>query len=180
MQHDVFISYSHKLKVLVDKIVSELEHNKVKCWYAPRDVIGDYATSIVDAIEKAKIFVVILDGESSNSVHVLNEVEIAYKRIVEEDANLIIMPFKINDEALSKAMEYYVRRMHWIDASSSSIDNAINELVVKIKTIINPKIAIIIPIMLNFPPLQPLHSVKARKPFIFQHLISLRWRQLPL
>lgn len=139
MKHDVFISYSHKLKVLVDKIVSKLEYEGIKCWYAPRDVIGDYATSIVDAIDNAKIFVVILDGESSNSPHVLNEVEIAYKRIVEDDANLTIMPFKINDENLSKAMEYYVRRMHWIDASLSSLDNAISELCIKIKTIVSPQ-----------------------------------------
>lgn len=138
MGHDVFISYSHKLKVVVDKMVSSLEQNGISCWYAPRDVVGDYATSIVEAIEKTKIFIVILDGESSNSPHVLNEVEIAYKRIVEQDANLTIMPFKINDESLSKAMEYYVRRMHWIDASLTSVETAIEELIVKVKTIISP------------------------------------------
>lgn len=139
MNHDVFISYSHKTKAIVDRIVSKLENSGIKVWYAPRDVIGDYATAIVEAIETTKVFVVVLNGDSSKSPQVLNEVEIAYKRIIEDEANLSIMPFKISDETLSKAMEYYVKRMHWIDASSSSLDDGIDELIVKVKTIVNPK-----------------------------------------
>ena len=72
---DVFISYEHESKSIADNIVTVLEQNKIRCWYAPRDVIGDYATSIVEAIERCKIFVIILNVKSSNSIHCLNEVE---------------------------------------------------------------------------------------------------------
>lgn len=45
--------------------------------------VRDYATSIVDAIEACKVFILILSEKASNSPHVLNEVEMAYKRIIE-------------------------------------------------------------------------------------------------
>lgn len=135
---DVFLSYEHSLKSVVDRICSELENSGIRCWYAPRDVIGDYATSIVNAIDAASVFVVLLNNESSKSLHVLNEVEMAYKRIVNNQDELTILPFKLDDEDLSKAMEYYVKRMHWIDASLQGIENAVQELKTKIKAIIRP------------------------------------------
>ena len=138
MEHDVFISYNTRMKNIADQIVSTLENNGIKCWYAPRDVLGDYATSICDAIETAKIFVVLLDNTGSKSPHVLNEVEIAYKRIIDDDAELTILPFKLDKEELSKAMQYYIHRMHWIDASNNNINEGINELLQKINTILRP------------------------------------------
>ena len=54
--NDVFISYVHESKSIADNICAYLENNKIRCWYAPRDVIGDYATSIVEAISNSKIF----------------------------------------------------------------------------------------------------------------------------
>ncbi len=138
MEHDVFISYNTKMKNVADQIVSTLEGNGIKCWYAPRDVMGDYATSICDAIETAKVFIVLLDNTGSKSPHVLNEVEMAYKRIIEDDAELTILPFKLDKEELSKAMQYYIHRMHWIDASNNNISDAINELLQKINTILKP------------------------------------------
>lgn len=138
MGHDVFISYNSRMKNVADKIVATLESNGVKCWYAPRDVFGDYATSICEALEHTKVFVVLLDNTGSKSPHVLNEVEIAYKRIIEDDAELTILPFKLDKEELSKAMQYYIHRMHWIDASNDNINEAIEELLQKINTILKP------------------------------------------
>lgn len=135
---DVFISYEHSLKSIADRICSDLENDGIRCWYAPRDVMGDYATSIVTAIDEASVFVVLLTNESSRSAHVLNEVEMAYRRIIEKEGELTILPFKLDDKDLSKAMEYYVKRMHWIDASSQSIDEAVRELKAKIMAVVKP------------------------------------------
>lgn len=123
---DVFISYEHESKSIADNICSVLEGRGVRCWYAPRDVYGDYATSIVEAIEKCKVFVLILNHNSSESPHVLNEVEMAYKRIL--NGEIAIIPFKVDEGVLSKAMEYYVKRLHWIDAVSESLEMSINHL----------------------------------------------------
>ena len=72
---DVFLSYEHSMKSVVDHICAALEQDGIRCWYAPRDVMGDYATSIMNAIDEARVFVVVLNNAASESVHVLNEVE---------------------------------------------------------------------------------------------------------
>lgn len=136
---DVFLSYEHSMKSVVDHICAALESDGIRCWYAPRDAVGDYATSIMNAIEEARIFVVVLNNAASESVHVLNEVENAYKRIVEKNGDLTILPFRLSNEDLSKAMEYYINRLHWIDASSQGVDNAIAELKSKVKAILSPR-----------------------------------------
>lgn len=123
---DVFISYEHQSKSIADNICAYLESKGVRCWYAPRDVVGPYADAIVNAIEECKVFVLILNHNSSESVHVLNEVEMAYKRIMQ--GNLTLVPFKVDDGTLSKSMEYYVKRLHWIDAVSATLEQAIDQL----------------------------------------------------
>lgn len=136
---DVFLSYEHSMKSVVDHICAALESGGIRCWYAPRDAVGDYATSIMNAIDEARVFVVVLNNAASESVHVLNEVENAYKRIVEKNGDLTILPFRLSNEDLSKAMEYYINRLHWIDASSQGVDNAIAELKSKVKAILSPR-----------------------------------------
>ncbi len=123
---DVFISYEHESKSIADNICAVLESHGIRCWYAPRDVYGDYATSIVEAIEKCRVFVLVLTSKSAQSPHVLNEVEMAYKRIL--NGEITIVPFKVDEGILSKAMEYYVKRLHWIDAVSAPLEQAINQL----------------------------------------------------
>ena len=136
MKIDVFISYEHNSKSIADAIVSSFENDKIRCWYAPRDVIGDYATSIVEAIENASVFVLILNAESSNSPHVLNEVEIAYMKNISQSQGVTIVPFKVANAEFSRAMEYYIKRIHWIDATTSTLDAAICDLKSKVKKIL--------------------------------------------
>ena len=131
---DVFISYEHESKSIADNICAVLESKGVRCWYAPRDVYGDYATSIVEAIEHCKVFILILNHSSSESPHVLNEVEMAYKRIL--NGEITIIPFKVDEGILSKAMEYYVKRLHWIDAVSAPLEKSILELYQKLVPIL--------------------------------------------
>ena len=123
--HDVFISYESHSKNIADAICSTLERNKIRCWYAPRDVgTGTYAASIIDAIKNSKVFVLVLNQNASESPHVLNEVETAYKRIKD---GLTIIPFKISDN-VSEEMEYYVKRILWIDAMTESLEISIDKL----------------------------------------------------
>lgn len=131
---DVFISYQHESKLIADNICSVLESKGIRCWYAPRDVRGDYATSIVEAIENCKVFVLVLNPVASESPHVLNEVEMAYQRILKGE--ITIIPFKVEDGDFSKAMEYYVKRLHWIDAANGSFEKAILELYEKLVPIL--------------------------------------------
>lgn len=128
---DVFISYQHEDESIVQKIVKSLEENRIRCWFAPRNIIsGSYAKSICEGIEKCKVFLLVLSNQSSNSQHVLNEVELAYKRL---DSGIILMPFKITNEISNEEMNYYINRLQWIDAVNIPLEKAIHELLVKLK-----------------------------------------------
>lgn len=123
---DVFISYQHESENIVIKLVDALEKNGIKCWYAPRNIIsGSYAKSICEGIEKCKVFLLVLSDEASNSQHVLNEVELAYKRL---GKGIILMPFKITEEITNEEMNYYINRLQWIDAVNKPLEKAINDL----------------------------------------------------
>ena len=68
MQHEVFISYHRNSSAeLVEHIVAALESHGIKCWYAPRDVDSSYAGDIVKAINTCKVFLLVMNEQSSHS-----------------------------------------------------------------------------------------------------------------
>lgn len=111
----VFISYEHSAKEYADTVCAALEANGYKCWYAPRNVVGDYATAIVNAINASSAFVLLVSEAAARSMHVLNEVELAYQKIIRDEIR--IFPIKIDAAPLTGAMEYYIKRLHWLDVS---------------------------------------------------------------
>jgi len=136
MNVDVFISHHTNSSLhIVEAIVNRLESNGIRCWYAPRDTQGAYASSIMDAIDGCSIFLLILNKPSSESVHVLNELDLATKRLSRKE-NIRIIPFHTADEDISKDAQYYLGRLHWIDATKPSMIERINELVKEISPLV--------------------------------------------
>lgn len=111
MAHDVFISYSSKNKSTANAICHALEQNGIKCWIAPRDIIGgqQYGDIIVDAIKTCKVFVIVFSEESKNSQWVGSELNIAFTE------NKIIIPFKIDTSYLEGEMRLILSNKHWIE-----------------------------------------------------------------
>ena len=122
--HDVFISYSSKNKNIADAVVSEFEQHGIRCWYAPRDIRPgeEWVTAITKALEKAKVLVLIFTDESNNSRQVMNEVAVAF------NAGLTIVPFRLSDGQMSSELEYYLTRVHWLDAVSKPLKKNIVSL----------------------------------------------------
>ena len=131
--HDVFISYSSKNKNISDAVVSEFEQNGIRCWYAPRDIRPgeEWVTAITGALEKAKVLVLIYTDESNSSRQVMNEVAVAF------NAGLTIVPFRLSDEQMSSELEYYLTRVHWLDAVSKPLRKNIIALREYIEVIIS-------------------------------------------
>lgn len=131
-EHDVFISYSHKDKKVADAICANLELNGIKCWYAPRNIVSgeDWASSIVKAIGKAKVFVLVFSEYSNGSEQVMNEVSAAF------NAGCVVIPFKIKDIDMSAGLYYYLNRVHWFDAVSLPLEKNIKQLCEQIKPLI--------------------------------------------
>lgn len=141
MDIDVFISYHTKTsRNIAEAICNELEANKIKCWYAPRNVESHYASDIVKAIRSCKIFLVILNQEASNSQDVLNEINEAYERLRAKE-EIYILPFHISEDEISMDASYYLRRLHWIDAITPPIEKRIEELRDRVCFLLNKETA---------------------------------------
>ena len=121
---DAFISYTHEDRTHAMDVVNFLESKNISCWIAPRDVVLSYASDIVDAISKCKYFIVVISEKTLASVHVLNEIEQAYKYY--RDGNLAIIPLFIENVKLSPAMDYYLARIQhisgWEDFETAKIE----------------------------------------------------------
>jgi tetratricopeptide (TPR) repeat protein len=112
MTNDVFISYSSKNKQTADAVCHALEQNGIKCWIAPRDIIGGqkYGEVIENAIKVCKVFVIIFSEESKISPWVESELNIAFTD------RRIIIPFKIDSSILEGEMRLMLNNKHWIEA----------------------------------------------------------------
>ncbi len=132
-KHDVFISYSTKNKNVADAVVADFEQNGIKCWYAPRDILPgeEWVTAITSALEVSKALVLIFTDESNNSRQVMNEIAVAF------NAGITIVPFRLTDEQMSSELEYYLTRVHWLDAVSKPLKKNITALREYIDVIIN-------------------------------------------
>ena len=121
---DVFISYSSKNKSVADAVVSNFEQHGIRCWYAPRDIMPgkEWVTAIKEGIHSAKVFVLLFTEESNTSRQVMNEVAMAF------NAEKTIVPFKLTEKEMSDELEYYLTRVHWLDAVTKPLKNHIDEL----------------------------------------------------
>ena len=141
MEYDVFISYHTKSSLNVTKsICNELENRKIKCWYAPRDTLDEYANNIINVIERCKVFLLILNEESSNSFDVLNEINIVCERLRKKEA-VHVIPFQISEGEISKDAKYYLGRFHWIDAITPPLEKRIKELADRIEYVLNNNVS---------------------------------------
>lgn len=121
---DVFLSYSSVNKNIADAIVSEFESHNIKCWYAPRDIMPgeEWVSAITHALENCKILVLVYTDESNSSRQVMNEVAVAF------NAGKTIVPFRLTENKMSSEFEYYLTRVHWLDAITPPLQEKIENL----------------------------------------------------
>lgn len=132
MKKDVFISYhTDSSKEMVERITRCLEENGVSCWYAPRDVVSSYASSIVKAISGCRVFLLILNECSNESEHVLNEINCAFERFRRKE-EIVLLPFRTGNCDLSCDMSYYIGRIHIMNGVLPPEEIRIQELVDRI------------------------------------------------
>lgn len=138
MAVDVFISYhSASSQGIAGTIKNKLENMGYSCWHSGKDMgSGDYASGIMQALTQCRIFLLILNKASSESAHVLNELEVVTNRLARKE-EVTIIPFQVADEEISPAAQYYIGRHHWIDATQPPMDKAITELVNQISGLLH-------------------------------------------
>jgi tetratricopeptide (TPR) repeat protein len=125
MAHDVFISHSNIDRAVAHAACATFEQNGIRCWIAPRDVPAgsEWAEAIIDAIEKAKVMVLIFSTHSNESRQVRREIELAVSR------GITIMPLRMEKIEPTRSMAYYMAGVHWIDALSPPLDKHFRQMV---------------------------------------------------
>lgn len=121
---DVFLSYSSKNKNIADAVVAEFEQHGIRCWYAPRDIVPgqEWVSAIHDAITACSLFVLIYTDSSNESRQVANEVALAF------NSGKTLIPFRLSDAEMSSELEYYLTRVHWLDAVNPPLRQSIQNL----------------------------------------------------
>lgn len=131
MSHSVFISHSSHDNEITFQIVSRLESMNISCWCdrnsLDSDVVQglDYASAIVEAIDNASIFILVLSKDAMASDHVKNEIALAHNHIKD---GLIIVPFRIMQEDPESTVRYFLARTNFVDARIPPLDLRIEAL----------------------------------------------------
>lgn len=115
--HDIFICHAFEDAERARAICSALEENGVRCWLAPRDPVPGipYGRQIVDAIETARLVLLIFSSHANESRAVINEVELA------SSGGKVIIPIRVEDVAPSRDLAFYVSAVHWFDAFGTAL-----------------------------------------------------------
>jgi TIR domain len=132
MARDVFISHSAKNKTIANAVCTMLESEGVTCWIAPRDVTPgmEWGECIIEAIEQARVMVLIFTAEANSSPQIRREIERAANR------GVVILPLRIEDVAPGKALEYFIGNVHWLDALTPPLEPHLRNLADTIETLI--------------------------------------------
>lgn len=109
----IFVSYSRKDRTVVDQLVDILESTgyDVRIDRDSETIPGgaQWRARIVDAIEGADIFLLVLSSHSVRSDQVRKELDIA------DEKKLTILPVEIQKTAVPKSMKMQLAGMHIVD-----------------------------------------------------------------
>jgi hypothetical protein len=123
MGRDVFISYASdkgdttgsKDRRAADNVYNALETRGIRCWAAHRDILpgDDWLDSIIAAIEKSKVLVLVFSASANDSQWVKDEITMAL------DEKIKIIPFRIDDVSPRGGLKILKYRCQWLDAFTS-------------------------------------------------------------
>jgi hypothetical protein len=131
--HDVFISYSRNDKPVADAACTVLERNGVRCWIPPRDVAPGtrYAESVMDAIARSRIVVLVLSENADKSERVEREI----RRAARDGVGVI--PILIDNEG--GRLEFFMgTALAKIDARTPPIEPHMERLVEAVRKVLGP------------------------------------------
>jgi adenylate cyclase len=129
---DIFISYASPDSAVAEAVCVALERGGLSCWIAPRNVVpGEfYADAIVHAIDRARVIVLILSSNAAGSPHVLREVERASSK------RHPVVSLRTDLAPLPGALEYFLNTSHWLDASTTGLEQAMPKLVEAVRHLV--------------------------------------------
>ncbi|MGE0445295.1 MAG: TIR domain-containing protein [Vicinamibacterales bacterium] len=136
MSH-LFISYATDDQAIAQDVCALLEAQGVQCWIAPRDVAAGkvWDEAILDAIEGAAAFLLILSKSANASAFVKNEVNRAFS------LNRPIVTFRVEDVLPGRSLELYLARHHWTDGFTGRIEDQAAQLAASVRALMGASAA---------------------------------------
>ena len=132
MAHKVFICHAAKDKLVADAVCAALEAERISCWIAPRDVLGqNYMAEVAESIVTCRIVVVLFSIQTHNTDRIRREIEWA----VEDER--IIVPFCIEQLQPAIALVKPGAGDHWLDALTLPMEQRLAELCVTVARLID-------------------------------------------
>jgi hypothetical protein len=126
----VFISHADEDRDFVETAVKKLEQAGLSCWVSYRDIPAgesSWAGSIVDAIAKCKVMVIILTQYSAASKQVLREITIA------DDENIGFIPFRLDETPLPGRLKYFFSSAQQLNAGGLDSAKALDLLTTAVR-----------------------------------------------
>ncbi|MCA1781483.1 MAG: TIR domain-containing protein [Intrasporangiaceae bacterium] len=138
MTHDVFVCHSSKDRTIANAIVATLEAHGIRCWVAPRDVIPglEYAESIIEAIGRSTLTVLVFSAHANSSPHVRRELERTASH------GIPILPFRVEDVVPAPSVEYFISDAHWLDAMTPPMEQHLDHLVGTVRLLLDRQAAL--------------------------------------
>ena len=132
MPFDVFVSHASKDRLVANAVCARLESAGIRCWIAPRDIVAgtSYGEAIIEAIHAAKVMVLVFSSNANSSGHIPKEVERAVSN------GVAILPFRIEDVAPGKSLDYFIGSIHWLDAMTPPMERHLDDLVETVRKLL--------------------------------------------
>jgi uncharacterized membrane protein YhaH (DUF805 family) len=110
--HDVFVCYATKDAARVNKIVSDLEAEGLRCWIAPRDIGPgrNFQVEIVGAIDSSKAMLVMMSRAMNQSEECINEIAVA-----KGSDTCKLIPVRLQDEKPERGYRFYLTAAQWVE-----------------------------------------------------------------
>ncbi len=104
----------------------------MRCWIAPRDIMAgtSYGEAIIEAIHGARVMVLVFSSHANASGHIPKEVERA------ASSGVAILPFRIEDVAPGKSLDYFIGSVHWLDAMTPPMEKHLDNLAATVKKLL--------------------------------------------
>ncbi|HEX5378146.1 MAG TPA: toll/interleukin-1 receptor domain-containing protein [Phenylobacterium sp.] len=111
MTANIFISFASVDRKVATTLCAALETRGFECWISARNILPgeNFQVSIVQAIRRAKIMLLVFTANSNNSEEMTKELALASQQ------KLIVIPLRVEDVTPNDAFAYEFATRQWID-----------------------------------------------------------------
>jgi len=151
MAHEVIITCSPEDSPVAEKTCSFLEDMGIGCWIASRDIPEGRPKkeALSAAIKASKVMVIVFSSYTNRATYLAPELNLA------TNANVAIIPLRLDDTEPEGVMQYYLADTQWLDADNPPAEEQLKKLADTVKALASRR-------MRAYPPGSGLKRLKGK------------------